>query len=125
MAGPQVHGRLVELGGRGRRHHHLAKLCGRLEEWRERGQPHGHMAEVHGGLEKFNGSGWLHRRGRARRKRAPAPLSSETTRPSDRVGWKRAPAPSSGGAQRKRATAQPSSQARFGGMARAQLNGRG
>ncbi len=59
MAGLQVHGSLVELGGRGRRHRCLAKLRGRLEERRERGQPHGRLAEVHGGLVELNGRGWL------------------------------------------------------------------
>ncbi|CAK9278606.1 unnamed protein product [Sphagnum jensenii] len=61
MVGPQVHGRLVELGGRGCWHGRLAKLHGRLEERCERGQPHGRLAEVHGGLAKLSGRGRLHR----------------------------------------------------------------
>jgi hypothetical protein len=57
MAGPQVCGCLVELGGRGRQHRHLAKLRGRLEERGERGQPHGRLTDVHGGLAELERRG--------------------------------------------------------------------
>ncbi len=60
MAGLQVHGRLVELGGRGRRHRRLAKLRDRREEWHKRGQPHGRLAEMHGGLAELSGRRRLH-----------------------------------------------------------------
>jgi hypothetical protein len=46
-----VHGRLVELGERGRRHCRL----------RERGQPYGRLTEVHGGLVELSGRRRLHR----------------------------------------------------------------
>jgi len=48
-----VHGRLVELDERGRRHRRMPELRSRLEEWGERGQPHGHLAEVHDGLAEL------------------------------------------------------------------------
>jgi len=54
MAGPQVHGSLMELGGRGRRHRRLAKLRSCLKKRRERRQPHGRVAEVHGGLAELS-----------------------------------------------------------------------
>jgi len=50
----------VELGGRGRRHYHLAKLRDCLKERRERGHPHGCLAEVHSGLTELSGRGRLH-----------------------------------------------------------------
>ncbi|CAK9216751.1 unnamed protein product [Sphagnum troendelagicum] len=71
MAGPQVHGRLVELGGRGRRHRHLAKLRGRLEERRERscltklggrGRSQRRLAKLHNRLIELGGKGHPHRR---------------------------------------------------------------
>jgi len=102
MAGPQVHGRLVELGGRGRQHRHLANLRGRLEARRERRQPHGRLAEVHGGLANLSGAIAPLSRG-ARQKRVPALSSSEVAQPFDRAGRKRPPA-KFGEAQRKRAT---------------------
>ncbi|CAN5954453.1 unnamed protein product [Sphagnum jensenii] len=84
MAGPQVHGRLVELVGRGRWHRRLAKLRGCLEERRERGQPHGRLADVHGGLAKLSGKGRLHCRlaelgGRGRPHRRLAKLHGRLT----------------------------------------------
>lgn len=52
-----VCGCLVELGGRGRQHRHLAKLRDRLEERGERGQPHGRLTDVHGGLAELERRG--------------------------------------------------------------------
>ncbi len=57
-----MHGRLVELGGRGRRHRHLAKLRGRLEERHKREQPHARLAKVHGGREELSERRRMHRR---------------------------------------------------------------
>ncbi len=60
MAKPQVHGNLVELGERRRRHRHFAKLRSRQEERRERGEPHGRPVKVHNGLAELSGMVEVH-----------------------------------------------------------------
>ncbi len=55
-----MHGNLVELGGKGRRHRRLAKLRSHLEEQCESRQPHGRLAKVHGGLAELSEMAKVH-----------------------------------------------------------------